>query len=258
MKFKKYNIYGSTVYLDDESNISIQNHNDKWYVQRNGDEILFNAGFVNVNSAVNAIVNLPYYTDTLSQLGYEYEEGTSIFRKSDDGIQSTVFIVEDIFIVESEVITYHDSHKTNYEKERYETNDFEDLTDHIVEFFDNNGVEIFSSVFLDSKSHPIFAAISSRDVSKNMVRVKSSNIWSYCIDIKNRGDKFGTVYVQFKGKEGGPNGGLYRYYDVPIKLWRQWIGANSKGHFFWKNIRNAFKYSKLDGDRRGKLPNAVN
>lgn len=258
MKFRQYNIYGSTVYLDDESNISIQNRNDKWYVQRNGDEILFNAGFVNISSAMNTIANLSYYIDTLSQLGYDYEEGTCIFRKTDDLISSTIFIVEDSFIVESEIVTHRDARKTNYSKERYETDDFEDLTDYIVTFFDNNNISIFSSVFLDSTTHPVFASISAREVSKNMVRVKSSNIWSYCIDIKNNGDKFGTVYVQFKGKEGGPNGGLYRYYDFPVKLWRQWIGAPSKGHYFWKNVRNNFKYSKLDGDKRGKLPNAVN
>ena len=258
MEFKKYNIYGSTVYLDDESNISIQNHNNKWYVKRNGDEILFNAGFVNINCAVNAVMNLPYYIENLSQLGYEYEAGTCLFHRSDSQISSTVFIVEDTFIVESEMITYQDEHKTEYSKEKYETCDFEDLTEYIVQFFDDNDISIFANIFVDSTSHPVYASISSREITKNMVRVKSSNIWSYCIDIKNYGDKFGTVYVQFKGKEGGPNGGLYRYYDIPIKLWRQWIGTTSKGHFFWKSIRNNFKYSKLTGDKKGKLPNAVN
>lgn len=258
MKFKKYNIYGSTVYLDDESNISIQNHNDKWYVQKNGDEILFNAGFVNVGAAMNMIENLSYYIESLSQLGYEYQPGTCIFQKIDAQVTSTVYAIDGEFTVESKITTYHDLHKTNYITEIYKTSDFEDLTDYIVEFFDTNDVDIFSSVFLDSISHPIFASISSREATKNMVRVKSSNIWSYCIDIKNRKDKFGTVYVQFKGKDGGPNGGLYRYFDVPVNLWRKWLGYPSKGSFFWRYIRNNFKYSKLDGDKKGKLPNAVN
>ncbi len=99
---------------------------------------------------------------------------------------------------------------------------------------------------------------SARDITRNLVRVKSSNIWAYAIDIKDRHDKTGTVYVQFKGKNGGPTGGLYCYYDVPITIWRRFISAPSKGHAFWVLIRNNYRYSKLDGDKRGKLRNAVN
>ena len=99
---------------------------------------------------------------------------------------------------------------------------------------------------------------SARDIERNLVRVKSSNIWAYAIDIKDRHDKTGTVYIQFKGKNGGPTGGLYRYYDIPINLWRRFIRAPSKGMFFWRYIRNNFRYSKLTGDKRGKLRNAVN
>lgn len=102
----------------------------------------------------------------------------------------------------------------------------------------------------------IFAA-SARDVAKGMVRTQSSNIWSYMIDIADRHDKIGTLYVQFKGKHGGPDD-VYCYYDVPVTLYRKWLSAPSKGHFFWVYIRNAFKYSKLTGNRRGILPNAVN
>lgn len=258
MKFKKYNIYGSTVYIDDDSNVSIQNHKDKWYVMKNDNEILFNAGFVNVNCAIDAVSNLEYYIETLSMLGYEYEKGTFTFRKIRDNYISTVYIIDDEFLVDSEIFTNEDTRNAKSKKKVYRTDDFEDLTEEIVKFFDQNGINIFAGVFLDSVSHPVFASISAREITRNMVRVKSSNIWSYCIDIKKHGDKFGTIYVQFKGKDGGPNGGLYRYYDCPITLYRKWISAPSKGHFFWTNIRNNFKYSKLDGDKRGKLPNAVN
>lgn len=98
---------------------------------------------------------------------------------------------------------------------------------------------------------------SARDIARNLVRVKSSNIWAYAIDIKDRHDKTGTVYIQFKGKNGGPTGGLYCYYDVPITVWRQLISAPSKGHAFWKLIRNNYRYSKLDGDKRTHLRNGV-
>lgn len=101
------------------------------------------------------------------------------------------------------------------------------------------------------------AAITTKDLSKNMVRVKSSNVWSYTINIRDSKDRTGNVLVTFKGKNGGPED-TYIYYDVPVTLWRKWVSAPSKGSFFWRHIRNAFRYSKLTGDKRGKLPNAVN
>ncbi len=103
----------------------------------------------------------------------------------------------------------------------------------------------------------INAGVSSRDITRDMVRVKSSNVWSYKINIKKYGDKFGDVYVQFKGNQGGP-GDIYVYYDVPVKIYRRWVSAPSKGHYFWQYIRNNFQYSKLTGDKRGKLKNAIN
>lgn len=103
----------------------------------------------------------------------------------------------------------------------------------------------------------ITAAINTRDITKNMVRVKSSNIWSYGINIRKNGDAVGDVLAQFKGKNGGPDD-IYIYYDVPVRLYRRWHTASSKGHFFWQYIRNNYKYSKLTGDKKGKLKNAIN
>lgn len=103
----------------------------------------------------------------------------------------------------------------------------------------------------------IFAAINTRNLTKNLVRVKSSNIWSFGINVRNVGDNIGDVICQFKDKNGGA-GDIYIYYDVPVKIYRRWISAPSKGHYFWEYIRNNFKYSKLTGDRRGKLKNAIN
>ena len=119
--------------------------------------------------------------------------------------------------------------------------------------------EIVDLVFCDttSRKQVIQCAISTRDLTKNMSRVKSSNVWSIGINVREYGDKTGDVLAQFKDKNGGP-GDIYIYYDIPVKLYRMWVVANSKGHFLWKYIRNNFKYSKLTGDKRGKLPNAVN
>lgn len=107
-----------------------------------------------------------------------------------------------------------------------------------------------------SSSRGVTAA-SAREIASKMIRVASSNIWSYAINIKNAKDKVGDVVVQFKGKRGGP-GDVYMYYDVPIITWRKWLSATSKGHYFWQAIRNNFLYRKLTGDKRGKLKNAVN
>lgn len=121
-------------------------------------------------------------------------------------------------------------------------------------------IEIVSSntiCYTDKRQEVILAAISSRDLSKNMVRVKSSNIWSYTINVKDHKAKTGDVLCQFKGKNGGP-GDIYAYFDVPIRLWQKWLAAPSKGAFFWKYIRNNFYYRKLTGNKKGVLKNAVN
>ena len=103
----------------------------------------------------------------------------------------------------------------------------------------------------------ILCAINTRDLSKNMVRVRSSNMWGYSMNIRKNGDRVGDLLVQFKGKEGGP-GDIYILYDVPITLFRKFVSAPSKGHFYYQHFRNNFYYSKLTGSKKGMLPNAIN
>ena len=107
------------------------------------------------------------------------------------------------------------------------------------------------------KPKSITAAINTKDLANKLVRVKSSNVWAYGMNIRKRGNKIGDVITQFKGTDGGP-GDVYIYYDVPIRVYQRWQSAPSKGHFFWQYLRNNYKYSKLTGDKKGKLPNAVN
>lgn len=109
----------------------------------------------------------------------------------------------------------------------------------------------------DISSCTAIKCASARDITRNLVRVKSSNLWAYAINIKDRHDKEGDVYIQFKNRNGGP-GDIYVYWGVPINVWRRLISSTSKGHSFWKLIRNNYRYSKLTGDKRGKLRNAVN
>lgn len=108
-----------------------------------------------------------------------------------------------------------------------------------------------------SEYRSILSSISTRDLAKDLIRVKSSNVWAYNINVPDSNSSTGNMLVQFKDSKGGP-GDIYVYYDVPIMVYRRWITAPSKGHYFWKYIRNNYKYSKLTGNRRGVLRNAVN
>jgi hypothetical protein len=102
----------------------------------------------------------------------------------------------------------------------------------------------------------ITAAISSKDITKNMVRVRSSNMWSYAMNVKDPKMQYGDLYIQFKGALGGPDD-IYVYYDVPTALYRRLVAAPSKGHFFHQYIRNNFIYAKLTGDKKTKLKNGI-
>ena len=118
----------------------------------------------------------------------------------------------------------------------------------------NQLVLCLDNLLLHHDNTPIFSADSSKTFTNDLVRVKSSNLWSYGMQVKDK--RVGDLYIQFKNKFGGP-GDVYRYYDVPIVLYRRLQSAPSKGHFFWVYVRNHYRYSKLTGDKRGRLPNAV-
>lgn len=109
----------------------------------------------------------------------------------------------------------------------------------------------------NSKQSEYIQCASSKDLLDTLVRVKSSNIYSYGMDVDNIEDNVGDVVIQFKGKNGQPDD-IYMYFDVPIIVFRQWVSAPSKGRYFWRYIRNNYKYRKLTGDKRTKLPNGIN
>ena len=95
---------------------------------------------------------------------------------------------------------------------------------------------------------------STRDFVDKLQRVKSSNVWAYAFNPKD--EYIGDMLMQFKDKNGGP-ADIYIYYDIPSKIWRRLVAAPSKGHAFWELIRNRYKYAKLTGDKRTKLPNGI-
>jgi hypothetical protein len=129
----------------------------------------------------------------------------------------------------------------------------------IERFLSKHGIDIFASTMMVATTdrQSIMAAINTRDLSRNLARTRSSNIWAYGINVRNYKDKVGDVVVQFKDKTGGP-GHVYIYYDVPVRVYQRWMSSPSKGHYFWQYIRPIYKYSKLTGNKRGVLPHAVN
>lgn len=117
--------------------------------------------------------------------------------------------------------------------------------------------EIFDEIFCSAEGRSVItASISSKEITRNMIRVKSSNVWSYTINVRGNESTVGDVYVQFKDADGSP-GDVYVYYDVPISVYRRWHSASSKGHYMWRYIRGKYKYAKLTGDKKTKQRGGV-
>ena len=116
---------------------------------------------------------------------------------------------------------------------------------------------IEAAMQVTTETLPIMAAINTKNLAQNLVRVRSSNVWAVGFNVKNKGDKVGDLVIQFKNKNGG-GGDVYIYFDVPLTVYRRMMSTTSFGHFVWEYIRNSFNYSKLTGNKRGVLPNAIN
>lgn len=248
-------IYGSIQYHDNQNQIFASEIDGKWYPTI--ETTMFDAGFYNIKCMTQFLEGFDKFLEDLSMLSY-FQQGNSFIYKGDDPhLKSEIHILDDGFLrITSDMIQDDRSIKQSFK-----SNDFDKIVDYIVEMLDSLNIDIFASIILSNPEdtpYLIEAKMSSRDLAKNLVRVKSSNIWAYGINIKNRKDKFGDMLIQFKNANGGP-GDIYQYFEIPIhNVWRKFIAAPSKGHFFWQYIRNNYKYRKLTGDRKGKLPNAIN
>lgn len=250
IKFKRQNVLGETKYIDNQHHLSACKVNNRWFVSKNH-SVPYSASFVNIKCAENFFNSFDEIVESLNMLGYcqdEFDKFKFNFPQNDDEFVSEVYIIED---GNFKVIT---SAKGKYDS--YTTDNFDWLAEHILSLQEKCGIDSVESIEIKDPSD-VKASITSKDITKRMVRVKSSNVWSYTIDIRDNKSKTGTVYVQFKKETGGP-GDIYCYYDVPIKIWHRILSATSKGHAVWKFLRNNFLYSKLTGDKRGKLKNAVN
>ena len=243
---------------------SIITANNKFYIQKDGKPVKWQTGFRDVRAAINFIEGHEYVTATVDAISWSDDDLDYLldtyhfYNKADNVWISKINDVVLTLVVDKKnrTISLNIDEDGLLTVKEFAT--FDDVIETVDRYF--NGDDIFATVSILSNEQvkQVITARSTRDIAKNLVRVKSSNIWAYGMDIKDRHDKTGTLVIQFKGRNGGPTGGIYVYYDVPVKLWRQFISSPSKGHFFWQNIRNNFYYSKLDGDRRGKLKNAIN
>ena len=58
-----------------------------------------------------------------------------------------------------------------------------------------------------------------------------------------------TLYLRFR------TGELYRYFDFPAKLYRDFLAADSKGQYFAHNIRDRFSCEQLSHSRAASHSN---
>ena len=47
------------------------------------------------------------------------------------------------------------------------------------------------------------------------------------------------LYLRFRG------GDIYRYFDFPVEMYEAFLTAESKGRYFGRHIRNAFRYEQV-------------
>lgn len=252
MKFTKKSVFGRIIYQC--NGITATQLKNKLHVTVDNEPKYF-AGFVNINSVSKFFDNIDIWNTDFYDLNFEQDSDTC-WSYHRDGLH--IVIAYDTFNETFEICSNLGKSGPDWVKSGIQS--VFEVIRYVFNIFDSCNVDpIESACICDPNANmtAVTAAISSRNLSAKLQRVKSSNLWSYAFDTKDRRAKFGTLLIQFKGRQGGP-GDIYQYFDVPVNLWRRFISANSKGHFFWVYIRNNFPYSKLTGDKRGKLPNAVN
>lgn len=260
-KFKKHNIFGHTELIG-QNDIRLIQSGNRFHIFMNDTIPDWDIGFSSIDEAETF----------LNQHDWEH---------ANPNIISEMDIRKDIELF-ANIYNLKQLSKDKYEKEleplnkielSFVVNDFEFAlvikTNQHVETFDDledacaymdnlmrfHEISIFDIEANDSSisNHiSILASISTRDLTKNLVRVRSSNLWAYCINIKKAGDKSGDVIVQFKGPKGGP-GDIYQLFGVPLAVWHKMLSAPSKGHAYWQYLRGKYPYKKLTGDKKTKM-----
>ena len=193
--------------------------------------------------------------EALTMLGFDYVE-MNFYRRIEtlkDGSQLIIYC--EIYDDCVNVNVYKDTEELDTQTFKWPIK----FIDYVEKLLKSYNIESIELVPFDAKTKicgmtNVYARTNSRDFADKLIRVKSSNIWSYAFQPRN--DKIGDMLIQFKNKQGGP-ADIYMYYNVPSSLWRRFVAAPSKGHFMWEFIRHVFKYSKLTGDKKTKLANGI-
>lgn len=271
MKFAPKREHGGIIYCsDDAPNLSLVKHSDQCYHirvkdgdswchptwGREFDTIEAAEKWLNWHDYANAtadMICLPAQNrendaeliEAATFLGFESGPDAYIWSNSKIQIEAAISIGQ-------ADLTYIDA-TTGKQFKHYTTIDAASLIRHVEKTLRKHGHTLFNTF-----KTTISAAINTRELTSDIIRCKSSNVWGYKFNVRKQGDQTGDLIMQFKGKNGGPGGGLYIFFDVPVRTYRRLIAGPSIGHNFWVYIRNNFKYSRLDGSKRGVLPNAVN
>ena len=200
--------------------------------------------------------------DALTSIGFtrateQFWQDIPVYKMSVDGDEHTIDIVVLVFEDALALQLYVDGLRLPESRVPKVSNDIGKLLKTVDRFLAKYDMSIFAFTELDATQSKAIMAASTRELAQKLMRVKSSNVWAYYLNVKNYGDDKGDLLVQFKARNGGP-GDIYIYYDVPIRVFHRWQSAPSKGHYFWQYIRNVYQYHKLTGNKRGVLPNAIN
>jgi hypothetical protein len=90
-------------------------------------------------------------------------------------------------------------------------------------------------------------------VDGGVLTMASSNveeIWYGCPGCENN-DSQEVLYVRFK------NGGIYKYFDVPLGVVIKFVETASPGRFVWNELRGVYSYQKIGMTAPRPKPNVV-
>lgn len=248
---KKTNIFGSTRFVHNDVEIVWIESTCEYYVANQNDlPMIQRCGF----SYLGQVEQFAKMIDDVLFIGEMYElenDGSKYLSRNIEG--TLVELNAQRTLDGCYYVLVEDNKKTFYES----VEPILKRLDKLCEKGESGSITFATILNSTQDLQTVLAAISTRDLTKNMIRVKSSNIWAWMINIKERKDREGDVFIQFKGPKGG-GGDIYQFFSVPINVWRRLITSPSAGHAFWVLIRDKYSFRKLTGDKKTKMRGGIN
>ena len=82
------------------------------------------------------------------------------------------------------------------------------------------------------------------EVVPELQEVESSNVHSVGYDFVK-----GVLYIRYwkdsTTRRSLVSGNIYKYFDVPYRIYRRMLLADSKGKFVWSDIRDQYRYKMI-------------